>query len=139
MTGRNNDSRLGPSASRAAVVSALAAMLLFFRSQPRDGILPECIFYTLTGWQCPGCGGVRALHDLAHGQFLPAVQDNLLVVIALLTVVGWLLAFPAPARVGHYVERYPGTVQQLSVLTILVVVGYGVIRNFPGFDGLRAY
>lgn len=139
MIGRNSNSWLRPLASRAAIVSALGAMLLFFRSQPRDGILPECILYTLTGWQCPGCGGVRALHDLAHGHLLPAVQDNILVILALLLLAVWLFAFPAPASVGHYVARYPRAVQRLSVLTILIVVGYGVIRNLPGFEGLRAY
>ena len=37
---------------------------------------PPCAFHALTGLQCPGCGGTRALHQLLHGNFGNAVRLN---------------------------------------------------------------
>lgn len=35
--------------------------------------LPPCLFYLITGYYCPGCGGTRAVRALAGGRFLRAV------------------------------------------------------------------
>ncbi|PYV86056.1 MAG: hypothetical protein DMG90_22080 [Acidobacteria bacterium] len=31
-----------------------------------SGIFPPCPFLWLTGFYCPGCGSLRALHQLLH-------------------------------------------------------------------------
>ena len=35
-----------------------------------------CPLYTLTGWQCPFCGGQRMLHALLHGNLCEAFVLN---------------------------------------------------------------
>ena len=30
-------------------------------------MFPVCPFKALTGWNCPGCGGLRMTHDVLHG------------------------------------------------------------------------
>ena len=37
-----------------------------------QGYVP-CLFHTLTGFYCPGCGGTRAAAALLHGKILTAV------------------------------------------------------------------
>ena len=32
-----------------------------------SGRYPTCPFHAVTGLWCPGCGGLRAVHDLTHG------------------------------------------------------------------------
>ena len=44
--------------------------------------LPQCPFHALTGWECPACGGQRALHALLHGRLGEAVQFNLFLVVS---------------------------------------------------------
>lgn len=62
----------------AAVLAVLAAAMavLFFFDPARGGFYPRCMFHTLTGLQCPGCGSLRALHALLHGQVRRAIAFN---------------------------------------------------------------
>jgi hypothetical protein len=70
----------------------VAAMVVLFVYDPASaGFYPSCPFRTLTGWQCPGCGSLRGLHQLLRGNFLDAFRLNPLMVVAL-PVVGSLWA-----------------------------------------------
>src|ERR687890_217275 len=42
-----------------------------------------CPFKLLTGWDCPGCGGLRAVNDLTHGDVAAAAGSNLFLVVSL--------------------------------------------------------
>ena len=48
----------------------------------------------MTGAWCPGCGSLRAVNDLTHGDVLAAASSNLVFVLALpvlaLLWVGWV-------------------------------------------------
>src|SRR4051794_8882384 len=52
------------------------------------GHYPTCPFLFLTGWYCPGCGSLRCLHALSHGDVGAAVSFNPLTVVGLLAVIG---------------------------------------------------
>ena len=69
------------------------------------GHYPVCPLLRFTGILCPGCGGLRSAHALAHGDLLTALGANALLVAgsALFAVVWtvWLLRSvhgrPAPS------------------------------------------
>lgn len=67
--------------------AGLAAVYTFDPS--KTWFYPPCPFNYLTGLQCPGCGGTRALHALLHGDVAGAFAFNpmLFVVIAMVAVV----------------------------------------------------
>jgi hypothetical protein len=54
---------------------------------------PPCLFTALFGVHCPGCGSLRALHALAHGDLMAALGFNAPLVIAL-PVAALLLLLP---------------------------------------------
>ncbi len=58
-----------------AVGGALAVAVLALRDPARGGY-PSCPFLDLTGWQCAGCGTLRAVHQLAHGHPEAAFRLN---------------------------------------------------------------
>ena len=58
----------------AAGLLAGAALYLFNPAESR--LFPPCPFHALTGWQCPGCGSLRAAHCLLHGEFIAAFRLN---------------------------------------------------------------
>src|SRR5882724_10704095 len=59
-------------------------MLLYFFADARySSIFPGCIFYSLTGLYCPGCGSQRALSSLLHGGLLQAINYNILFIVCL--------------------------------------------------------
>src|SRR5580693_9291812 len=58
-----------PVAKSVAMLAAVAvgAVLLELFDPATSGIFPPCPFRYLTGWYCPGCGSLRAIHQLLHG------------------------------------------------------------------------
>ncbi len=63
----------------AACVLAGAAQLYIF-DPTKGGFFPICVFHALTGLECPGCGGLRAVHQLSHGHIAAAWHYNPFVV-----------------------------------------------------------
>lgn len=65
----------------AAGVAALPVLYAINPAQSR--LFPLCPFLWLTGWQCPGCGSLRAMHQLLHGELGAALALNPLMIILL--------------------------------------------------------
>jgi hypothetical protein len=58
-----------------ALAGAAAAILIALRDPARGGY-PTCPLHDLTGWQCAGCGTLRAVHEVAHGHLAAAFRLN---------------------------------------------------------------
>src|SRR5215469_15946321 len=116
----------------AAVIAAIALVVLMLRlfDPATSGIFPPCPVRYLTGWYCPGCGSLRAIHQLLHGNLQAAWAMNPLAVL-LLPLVGYGLAAEAFVEVrGQRLTRWilPGFwIQVLAA----IIVGFGVVRNLP--------
>lgn len=55
----------------------VAALTLLFFFDPAAGLFyPPCLFRTFFGMTCPGCGTLRAMHQLLHGNLLAAWHLN---------------------------------------------------------------
>ena len=113
----------------AGVLAATA--LLYARDPHRPGSYGFCPWNALTGGYCPGCGGLRAVHDLTHGDLAAAASSNLLVV-ALLPAAVLLWATWSRARWQDRPFRVRGSV--LSARPALwslagVVLAFTALRN----------
>src|SRR2546421_13112009 len=81
---------------RRAVLAGGAAMVAFvvyalYHFDPAiTEVFPICPFRYLTGYYCPGCGSLRALHQLLHGNLAAALGYNPLMVFTLPFVTYWL-------------------------------------------------
>ncbi|MBT0995221.1 DUF2752 domain-containing protein [Cellulomonas sp. DKR-3] len=86
-----------------------------------------CPLVLATGLSCPACGGLRATHDLAHGDLAGAWGSNplwvLLVPVLVVLWAWWLL------------RRSRGREARLPAWTAWVFLGlvlvFGVLRNVP--------
>lgn len=65
-------------ATIAALAAAVVAVVVFygFHDPAADGLAPRCVFKTLTGYDCPGCGFQRAMHAMLHGDVAAAWRYN---------------------------------------------------------------
>jgi drug/metabolite transporter (DMT)-like permease len=110
-----------------AVVLGCAALLFFFNPL-QHGFYPRCALHSLTGLQCPGCGGLRATHQLLHGNLSEALKLNALVVVGL-PFLAW----------GVWRELAGGGLKlrpRWIVLMGVVLIVFGILRNLPGFGWL---
>lgn len=89
------------------------------------------------GIDCPGCGGMRAVHDLTHLRLAEAASSNLALVVALPVVVLLLLRWTADRWRGAERGSSVLTTPLLTVAAVLVVV-FAVLRNLPAFGWLAA-
>lgn len=124
--------RAGSSAAKAAtIVVALAvlAMLvaLFFFDPARHSLYPQCMLKKVTGLDCPGCGGLRATHQLLHGNVRAAFNLNPLIFV-LSPVIAWWLAAEAGR---HFGRHWPGPFDRRAgvVAFFLAIALFGVLRN----------
>jgi len=58
----------------AAALGSGAVLFLF--DLAKHGFYPICLFHSLTGLNCPGCGATRAAYQLLHGHLLRALHDK---------------------------------------------------------------
>ena len=94
------------------------------------GPIPTCPTKLLFGIDCPGCGSMRMLYALLHGDLPAAARFNAL---ALLAVVFLLWAFGAwtyGRLIGRQVWSWQHHRWSASVTLILITL-WVVIRNIP--------
>ncbi|MBC9224794.1 DUF2752 domain-containing protein [Aeromicrobium sp. 636] len=128
--------RRGAFAFSAVTLAGLAAIaVVAARSPEESGHYPTCPFLAVTGLFCPGCGSLRALHALAHGDLATAWDRNPLAVLLLPAVlVAWAAwGLRLLGRRAWHPSRIPaGWIWALLV----VVLTYWVARNVPGWTWL---
>ena len=109
-------------------IAAGAILLLYFLVEPKDGNLPKCIFYQLTGFYCPGCGGQRSLHSLLHGNILTAMSYNLLFVLLLPFIIYFIIVFLLGKKYKSSSFIYNS---RFSLAIAIVVISFWILRNIP--------
>jgi Protein of unknown function (DUF2752) len=108
------------------VAAPIVAVLVLDPNTP--GHFPACPFRAATGLDCPGCGSLRALHDLAGGNVVGALDHNalLLAFLPVLAVVlgRWVLGRPAGG---------PTAWRHAPVAALVVLGAWMLVRNLPLF------
>ena len=123
-SGRPTTSRYAVLGSAGLIGGALAYVGVRDPHVPGFGF-PPCPFHFLTGWYCPGCGGLRMTHDLLHGDIGAAVTDNAFLLVGLPLLAGWLVTRAV---------RGQAPMPRAAVFTVLLAAFvWTVVRNVPGF------
>ena len=66
-----------------AILGFTTLIVLFAHDPANSMFYPPCPFRALTGFYCPGCGTLRALHQLLHGHLVAAFWLNPLAALLL--------------------------------------------------------
>ena len=113
-----------------AVLGAIALGVLYVFDPREPGIYPVCPFFGLTGYQCPGCGSLRALYSLCHGNLAAAIGYNAFTALSLPFIgysylAGGIKAF----RLGEPLRVF---VHHRLIWALLVgIVAFWTLRNVP--------
>jgi hypothetical protein len=121
-----------PLAAAGAVLGAVGYLAAV--DPNHAGHYPTCPFLWLTGYACPGCGSLRAIHDLATGNAGAALHRNPLTVLAVpflvLMWVGWT------RRLASGRERTWVAPAWALWSLLAVILAFWLLRNLPGFGFL---
>ena len=136
------DAARAPLVTGACVLAASAFVALVDPNEP--GHYPLCPTKYLTGLDCPGCGGLRATHDLLHGDIAAALDHNAFVVLVVIPAMvllwaAWLVrAWKGDDAVaGSRLQRAADRLGSKPVLIGLgiVMLAFTVVRNIGGVPG----
>lgn len=112
-----------------AVGVLAASVALHVRDPHQSGSWGFCPWLMLTGTNCPGCGGLRAVNDLTRGDVGAAASSNLLLVGAI-PLVGFLWSRWLLDRWNN-VQRQVSSRRALTLAAVflLVALAFAVVRN----------
>ena len=115
------------------MVATLALRLRDPHEHAAWGLCPSAAL----GFSCPGCGGLRAVNDLTHGDVAAAASSNLAFVVALpFIVLG--LALWAVGRWRGRPYRVPiGVLRPVAYAGLALLLVFTVLRNLPAGPGWR--
>jgi len=115
--------------SIGSILAVVAAVAVLFLCDPAHvAIYPVCLFHRLTGLNCPGCGSLRAIHQLLHGNVFEALRFNALLVLSLP-----LFAWIGFRMLRQQIRRTEGPVVKPRWLWAYGAawVLFGIIRELP--------
>ncbi len=113
----------------AGVCACAAIGVVLFEFNPSHyGFYPRCWLYTSTGIYCPGCGSLRAMHQLTHGHLVTALRCTLLLTLSapFVAIFGlryawcWTVGKPLPSLAIH---------PRWITAAVVVMVLFTVLRN----------
>lgn len=108
--------RAGPGLVPLGIVLAITVAVAV-RDPHQPGSWLVCPTRALFGVDCPGCGSMRGLHDLAHGHIAESIGHNALLIPGILFLV-------------YAVFRRPGS--RWAIAWGVVFAVFTILRNLPG-------
>ncbi|MEU3182780.1 DUF2752 domain-containing protein [Streptomyces sp. NPDC006923] len=93
------------------------------------GHYPVCPLYGLTGVYCPGCGGLRSAHAVAHGDLTGALGDNAVAVLGYAVFAVFWVAWVVRIR-----KQLPLRISLAPVWWWTLgglLLAFSVVRNLP--------
>lgn len=123
---------LATSRHNKALLALLGCMLVggvvLYLYSPESLQIPRCPFLQLTGWQCPGCGSLRGIHALLHGDLGRVLQLNVMLMPALLylaLLVLLELTRSQSMRAERLYHHFSGRTASWIIFALIIVWGVG--------------
>ena len=109
----------------------ITGIVFLFFLNPETSFYPPCLFKKFTGLQCPGCGSARACYHLLHGNFLTAIDYNLLFTgfLPLLIMEGFSRLFFINRNTESRLRVIQNHIRPLHVLILVLI--FWILRNLP--------
>jgi hypothetical protein len=106
------------------------AVLFFVVDPAKHDFFPRCLFNSITGYYCPGCGSQRAVHSLLHLDFAGVVSQNFLFIPALLLILYHYFHTVLNRKLNW---KLPNILYFKSTpwIIFVIVIIFWILRNLP--------
>jgi hypothetical protein len=121
---------LGPLAVLGCIGAASTYVLT---NNPTDGqpdLLRPCLFKTLTGLDCPGCGGTRMVWYLLNGDVYQAARHHIVALIAVPVLLYAFVLWSVNRLTGRTIPIWHPSGQLLGLYG-LAWLAFSVLRDLP--------
>lgn len=112
-----------------ALAASLGTLALHYRDPNRSGSWGYCPS-ALLGFSCPGCGALRAVHDISNFDFASAASNNILLLIlapfAVAFMAWWLASSWKNSR-----DSFPRLPKEFWFGLLAVAILFALARNMP--------
>lgn len=132
--------RIAP-ALGTGVLAAAAAVYVWAVDPNADGVYPVCPTQAILGIDCPACGGLRGSHALLRGDLAGAADNNILLFLVLPVLAfawfRWLVSSwkATPTMGSSSSQILPESTSKILIIVLIVVLVFGVARNFLPYLG----
>ncbi len=120
--------RLASPVGVAALAASTCAVVWLADPTTAGGLLPVCPTRVLLGTDCPGCGSLRMLHAVLHGDVFSALRYNALGLIALGLLIWAFGAWTCGRLVDRHIRSWQHYRWSPTVALILTALWF-VVRN----------
>lgn len=111
------------------ILGILLVVFVYFKYNPaiQNGF-PQCLFFRVTGWQCPSCGSQRAVHCLLHGEWKQAFMYNPFLFVTVPYLIGLIYSSCADNKIAKVMRSVflNGIIVKLFVFMFFL---WWIIRN----------
>jgi hypothetical protein len=115
------------------LIFTTSVLVYFYQNNPSDKKTPYavCMTKNISGLDCPGCGGQRALHHLLHFDFSKAAKLNFFIYLffPLLLYIVLLFCLKPFGIVLPDLNLSTKTV----IIFIVILVVFTILRNIPHY------
>ena len=105
-------------------ITVFVLLVLFYgKFNPENShLFPKCPFRILTGYECPGCGSQRAIHDLLNLKINSAIHANALLVFSIPYILLLFFAELLKSKSGFFMRLYKILFSTKAIWTVFVII-----------------
>ncbi len=121
---------------RVGLIVGILLIYYLFNKITNLGI--PCIFNTLTGYHCVGCGISRMFIALFDLDFKAASNANIYV-LCLLPIALFVFTFKAYRFIKYGITSDPIWLNIIYIVLLICGIIFGILRNLPSFGFLAPH
>ena len=121
---------------RSLILFGILMSYYIFNKITKIGI--PCIFHSITGLHCVGCGISRMLIALLHLDFQSAANANIYI-LCISPIALFIVVYKARRYIKYGTLSDPIWLNCIYVVLLIIGVAFGILRNLPQFSFLAPH